>query len=194
MKSQNIFATYPDEHLRKVCTPIETVTDEVKAFCRQLSIACVKLEGLGLAAPQVYHNVRIVAINVDHCDKVTEYGYDPGDTSSSPTQGHYSRKRNSILINPVITPLDDKMVKTKEACLSIPGVCCYVPRYKNISVSFIDAWGKPQVEVIRDCEADIYGIIVQHEVDHLDGKLFIDRIDQFEKNKVINKINKLRRR
>lgn len=193
MKTQKILFTYPDNNLRTTCTTVEP-SKEVSAFGRQLLFVCRKLEGLGLAAPQVGFNVRVIAIDTLHCDKVAMYGYDPGDTSSSPVQKNYMRERASILMNPVITPLSNELVNTKEACLSVPGVEAPVARYKSIKINFIDVHGYPSEEIVTDCLNDRYGIIAQHEVDHLDGKLFIDKLEPYIYNKVVNKINKLRRK
>lgn len=198
MKSKNEFVgtivLYPNGTLRIPCKPITNFNEDLKAFCRQLSIICHKTEAYGLSAPQVGKSVNVIAINVDQCPLVDEFGFVPGDCDPNPVQKQYKRKRSRILINPVISDVSTETFKYKEGCLSFPGIFGWVTRPSKFTVTFQDENGKTCVEKIEDTSKDIYGIIVQHEIDHLNGVLMIDRMSEFEKNKLIGKINKLRRK
>lgn len=106
----------------------------------------MKVEGgVGLAAPQVGTHLRVIVVNL--FGKVSTY------------------------INPVITEYSSRSVKSEEACLSIPGVVGIVKRFKTVHVKALDKYGK---EVVMDLEG-FPAIVFQHEIDHLDGILFIDR-------------------
>lgn len=185
---------YPNGILRQKCEPITSFNEDLKIFCQQLSILCNRYEGLGLSAPQVGKTVRVIAINVEHCPLVTEFGFVPGDCSPTPEKKEYKRKRHAHLINPKIINACSKTHKLKEGCLSLPGIFAKIPRPTSFDVEFQDVKGNTCIEHIEDTAQDIYGIIVQHEIDHLDGVLMIDKIEEFDKSKLINKINKLRRR
>jgi peptide deformylase len=184
---------YPNSILRVVSTPIEVVNAEVKDFTQMLLIVCRKQNGLGLSAPQVGKSVRIIVIDTKKCPLIDDYGFVPGDCSPKPIKKEYKRERHCYLINPVISNVSKKEFKYKEGCLSLPGVSGWVSRPTSFDVTFQDINGKVHTEHIEDTSTDIYGIIVQHELDHLDGKLFIDKINKFDKMKLTNKINKLRK-
>jgi peptide deformylase len=97
------------------------------------------------------------------------------------------------LINPIISNVGTKEFKYKEGCLSLPKILAWVSRPSSFDVTFQSIDGKTYIEHITDTSKDIYGIIVQHEVDHLQGKLMIDKMSEFDAIKLSSKINKLRR-
>jgi peptide deformylase len=184
---------YPNNILRGISKPIEVVNEEVKDFTQMLLIVCKKQSGFGLSAPQVGKNVRIIVIDTKKCPLVDDYGIAPGDCSPTPTPRNYKRERNCYLINPIISNISTKEFKYKEGCLSIPRVNGWVSRPSSFDVTFQDVNGKVHTEHIQDTSKDVYGIIVQHEIDHLNGKLFIDKLNNFDMMKLTNKINKLRK-
>ena len=110
--------------------------------------------GVGLAAPQVHEGLRVFVAMLD-----------TGDEAEA-----------SVLINPIITPADDKVVEGWEGCLSIPEIRGRVPRAQHIKVSALDRHGKRFELELKDFPARV----VQHETDHLDGVLFFDRMKSFE--------------
>jgi len=112
--------------------------------------------GAGLAAPQIYESVRICTIEV--CDN-PRYPYKPNIPLT-------------ILVNPKLTPLSDITFDNFEGCLSVPGVRGVVPRFAEIRVDALDRRGAPLSFEVRGLTAGTY----QHEVDHLDGRLFLDRV------------------
>jgi len=163
---------YPEECLRKKCEEITDATNkDIVKFCRDLHLYCRKNQALGLSAPQVGFNKRIIVIN----ENIKE------------AQG-----RDTIFINPVISNGSGKS-RFKEGCLSLPEIYAYVERYNYIDIDYIDIHGKEKKMTINDVANDLYGTIIQHEIDHLDGVLFIDKLNSFEMEKVYRKINKMRK-
>jgi len=186
---------YPNAMLREICSPVEGVgSPEVKGFAQKLLIVCRMFEAFGLSAPQVGIPLRVVVIETKSCPLVKEFGYDPGDCSPNPIQKEYTRERHCYLINPIISNVSKETFKYKEGCLSLPKIQGVVSRPRSFDVTFFGVDGKSYTEHIKDTSTDVYGIIVQHEIDHLDGKLFIDKMDNFNLMKINNRINKLRRK
>ena len=112
-------------------------------------------EGVGLAAPQVHEGLRLAVIEV------------PGSDERSRAEVPFT-----VLVNPVITPLDDERQNGWEGCLSIPDLRGVVPRWKRLKLDALDRDGKPY-----SLEAqDFFARVVQHECDHLDGNVYIDRM------------------
>lgn len=112
--------------------------------------------GAGLAANQVHESVRIAVMEVT---KNPRYPYKPPLPLT-------------VVVNPVIEPLDDELVEINEGCLSVPNLRGNVWRHVNIRVRWLDRHGEPHDEVKRGLTAGTF----QHEIDHLDGKLFLDRV------------------
>jgi peptide deformylase len=114
--------------------------------------------GVGLAAPQVFHSLRLFIYRVPASR--AENGQEVALTA---------------VINPVVTPLDDRVVLGWEGCLSIPGLRAAVPRHARIRLTGLDAQGKPVDAELADFEARV----VQHETDHLDGIMYPMRMSDF---------------
>ena len=131
----------------------------------------VDANGAGLAAPQVHVPLRLVLFRVP-------LGREPaeddggGDSDSAPESGlesaHARLESPTVLINPAIEPLGERMVEDMEACLSLPGLAGIVPRYHRIRYRWVDPAGRS-----HECEAEgFHARVVQHECDHLDGILY----------------------
>lgn len=114
-------------------------------------------DGAGLAAIQVYEPIRICAIEVRDNPR---YPYKP-------------KIPLTILVNPVLTPVGDERFSNNEGCLSVPNLRGAVQRYVHLHVQAWDRHGNPIDETVHGLKAGTY----QHEVDHLDGKIFVDRAD-----------------
>jgi peptide deformylase len=112
--------------------------------------------GAGIAAPQIGELVRIATIEVNHNPR---YPYKPPIPLT-------------VVVNPVVEMLDDEVVEINEGCLSVPNMRGNVMRHVNIRVSYLDRDGDAHVEVKRGLTAGTF----QHELDHLDGLLFLDRV------------------
>src|SRR5262245_18822363 len=113
-------------------------------------------EGVGLAAPQVHEGLRLAVIEVG------------GDDERSVAEVPFM-----VLVNPVITPVGDEIVRSYEGCLSIPDLRGAVPRHKKLKLEALDRRGKPySLEA-----ADFFARVIQHERDHLDGRVYLDRME-----------------
>ncbi|MGH7400035.1 MAG: peptide deformylase [Candidatus Rokuibacteriota bacterium] len=151
---------YGDPGLRQVAAPVPEITAEVKRIIADMTETMWHQVGIGLAAPQVGLPYRIVVM-------------DDGKGGAQ------------ALINPVIESRSGT-VREEEGCLSLPGIFGEVERSKIIKVSAIDADGKPVVLEASGLKARI----VQHEMDHLDGVLFIDRLPPVTRDRIKKKIQK----
>jgi peptide deformylase len=144
----------PDERLKQVSDPVENFDDALRAFIADLEET--RRDGpaaVGIAAPQVGHFLRIVIVDVSNTRKPV------------PNHGHM------ILVNPEITHWDG-FEMGREGCLSVPDYTGNVIRATHIKIRAQDPWGKPLEYEMEGYEARA----VQHELDHIDGMLFIDRV------------------
>lgn len=164
--------TYPDKVLSQKCEKVETVTDEVRRLLDDMLETMYKDKGVGLAAPQVGITKRIIVVD----DKVTEDGI-PG-------------AHPLYLVNPEIIKKSAETILFNEGCLSIPGQCAEVERHAAVTVKYLDYAGNEQI-----LEAEDYlAVILQHEIDHLDGILYIDRISRLKRSIIIKKLHKSKER
>ena len=135
-------------------------TPELNQLIQDMQETMRAEEGAGLAAPQIGVGLRVVIFGVDHNPRYP-------DAETVP---------ETILINPVITTLDENMEEAWEGCLSLPGLRGVVPRYKHIKYSGLNAQGE-QFEIEA---SDFHARVVQHECDHLDGILYPQRMEDFK--------------
>lgn len=145
--------------LRQVAREVareELITPSVQAFIDDLVETMRDADGAGLAAIQIYEPIRICAIEVRDNPR---YPYKP-------------KIPLTILVNPVLTPVGDEMFDNNEGCLSVPNLRGQVKRYVHLRVQAWDRHGNPIDEVVHGLKAGTY----QHEVDHLDGTIFVDRV------------------
>jgi peptide deformylase len=143
------------ERSREV-TPEELATSATQALIDDLIDTMHHANGAGIAAPQIGEPVRITTIHVDHNPR---YPYKPPIPLT-------------VVVNPVIEPLDDELVEINEGCLSVPNLRGNVMRHVNVRVRYLDRRGVAHDEVKRGLTAGTF----QHECDHLDGLLFVDRV------------------
>ena len=156
---------FPDPRLRTKATPVDEVDDELRAFIDDMFETMYAAPGIGLAATQVdYHKRLLIA-----------------DVSVEKNAPH-------VLINPRILEKDG-VVFTDEGCLSVPGFYEEVERAEHIKVRFLDRDG-------AETELDVHGLLavcIQHEMDHLDGKLFVDYLSEAKRTRIRKKLEKERR-
>lgn len=160
--------TYPDKILATKCEPVEVVDDDIRNTLDDMLETMYADKGVGLAAPQVGLNKRMLVID----DKVTEDGI-PGP-------------HPIYMVNPVIFEKSAETIIFNEGCLSVPGQCADVERHQRIKVKFLDYNGKEQIMEAEDYLA----VIIQHETDHLDGILYIDHLSRLKRNIIIKKLLK----
>lgn len=169
---------YPDPFLRTTCEVVTEVDESIAALIDEMVETMYANKGIGLAAVQVGVAKRVIVLDVplDYDD------YDDEDEKGE------ERREDRILIrmvNPEITWRDGKE-KFEEGCLSIPGVNEYVERSARIRVTGLDRDGKA-----IDMEAEgLCAIALQHEIDHLDGILFIDRLSWLKRDRIKRRLRK----
>ena len=145
--------TYPDERLKQVSASVELVDDELRAFIFDLEETMRSGPGgVGIAAPQVGKFIRVAIVDVSAKPKIEQHG-------------------RLVLINPEITKWDGMKVG-REGCMSVPDFTGNVIRAEQIKLNYLDEQGEPQSLESSGYEARA----IQHELDHLDGMLFLDRL------------------
>ena len=154
---------YPNELLRKVSKEVKNIDQKLSKIYDEMCILMNDKKGIGLAAPQIGINERFFISK--------DFSNDSDQTI--------------IFINPEIIEADD-IVESKEGCLSIPGHYDYVKRNNRILVSYFDLSGKNEKKEFSDMQS----IVFQHELDHLDGILFPDRLPKIRKDIFFKKIDK----
>lgn len=172
--------TFPDPVLREVSKPVESFGPDIKKLTEDMIETMYDANGIGLAAPQVGELKRIVVIDTrPKDDKGKRYKYD------EMTELEAAVQQPLVLINPEIVKGEGKTT-FDEGCLSIPGYYETVSRYDYIEMKAQDTSGK---EFIVKTDG-LLAICMQHELDHLEGTLFIDRLSFVKGNKIKNQIKK----
>lgn len=177
MKKRDII-TLPDPMLRKPSAPIERVDDALRALMDDMLETMYVAPGIGLAAVQLAIPRRLIVMDVNY-RRAGEAGEDEEEGGEKP-------KAPICMVNPEIVARSDALHVHEEGCLSIPEFYAEIERPAKITVRYIDREGK-QCEMV--CE-DMLATVVQHEVDHLNGKLFIDYLSRLKRDRVIKKFVK----
>lgn len=146
-----------DPILREETTPVAEITEEIRTLVANMFETMYLAKGIGLAAPQVGRTERLAVIDVDG--------------------------QKFAIINPEIVSADSKTAKAEEGCLSIPDVYGDVERPARVKVRALDVEGK-DFEIEAD---ELLGRCLQHEIDHLHGKLFIDYMSVLKRRSALNK-------
>ena len=160
--------TVPDETLKKISEPLYKVEANEKKLINDLFETMYKSKGIGLAAVQVGILKRILVIDVSSKEK---------------------KKAPLSFINPIIKKVSDETSIYEEGCLSIPDTFIEIERPKFCEIEYIDINGK--IRNMR-CEG-LLSTCIQHEINHLDGKLIIDHLSKLKRDFIIKKISKLRK-
>ncbi len=155
----------PDPRLRAIADPIEKVDDSVKALAQDMLDTMYDAPGIGLAGPQIGEMKRIVVMDL------AKEGEDPAPI---------------VMINPEILKFSDETVVTEEGCLSIPELYYDVERPAEVTVRYTDLEGK----TVETDATDRLAICIQHEIDHLDGVLYIDYLSRLKRDRVLKKFQK----
>lgn len=156
---------FPDERLRTIAQPVEAVDDEIRSILDNMLETMYEAPGIGLAATQVNIHKRMIVIDV------SEEKNDP-----------------LYLINPEIIKLEG-IEEMDEGCLSVPGVYETVQRADKVTIKALGYDGKP-FEMQAD---ELLAVCIQHEIDHLDGKLFVDYLSPLKRNRIKKKLEKQRK-
>ncbi|WP_022668390.1 peptide deformylase [Desulfospira joergensenii] len=153
---------YPEKSLSQPSVKVETIDEEIREFVRDMGETMFHDSGVGLAAPQVGVNKRIIVY----------------DSHAQDPEKEDSVREVTALINPEIIASSGSFTSENEGCLSVPDYRADVKRYERVTVRALNLEGKK-----LEFDADgIMSVIMQHEIDHLDGILFIDRISSLKRN------------
>lgn len=158
--------TYPDPRLKRRSSPVSTVTAEIKRLLEDMAETMYEAPGVGLAAPQVGVNVRVIVVDT------------AGQEEDSPGL--------IKLINPEITFSEGQQIG-EEGCLSIPGFSSLIKRKLRIRVEGLNEQGE-QSEIEA---SGLLARVLQHEIDHLDGILFVDRLSRLKRELLKKRIDKV---
>jgi peptide deformylase len=158
---------YPEPVLRRVSEPVKNITGETRQLISDLLETMYAAPGVGLAAPQVGVSQRVIVLDVDH--------ENPG-------------KQVYKLINPVITRADGEVV-WEEGCLSVVDFTAEVRRAAEVEVLALDE-NQKEVKLTAD---GLFAVALQHEIDHLDGVLFVDHISALKRGMILRKLAKSKR-
>jgi peptide deformylase len=156
---------YPDPRLRRKAVPVDVVDDELRTLVDNMFETMYDAPGIGLAATQVDVHRRLLV----------------ADVSADKDDPH-------VFINPLILEKDGVTV-TEEGCLSVPGYYDEVERAGHIRVRYLDRDGKEREEQFEG----LLAVCVQHEIDHLDGKLFVDYLSEAKRQRIRKRLEKDRR-
>lgn len=170
----------PDPRLRDVAQPIATVDDDTRQLGADLLETMYAAHGIGLAATQVGIDQRILVIDLQ--EQVSEDEEKEGE--AEPIRDPH------IVINPELLWVSDDLSVYNEGCLSIPEQYAEVERPARCRVRWLDETGAAHEEELDGLMATC----MQHEIDHLDGVLFIDHISRLKRNMVLKKLEKLRKK
>ena len=171
--------TFPDPRLRKLSLPIESVDEELLKFSRDLLDTMYEERGIGLSAPQVNRLQRVITVDTRPADKEGRY------EATEMTELEQELSYPLVLFNPEVIEKEGETT-FDEGCLSVPGYYETVKRFEKIKVKALNQEG----EVITFNIDGLTSICIQHEIDHLDGKLFIDRLSIIKSNRIKSKIKK----
>ena len=157
---------FPDPRLRTIATPVERVDDSLRAIIDDMFETMYAAPGIGLAATQVNFHKRLLVMDISE-----------------------EKNQPLVLINPSFEPLGGEQ-EYNEGCLSVPGYYDLVTRHERIRVRAIDRLGQP-----FELEADgLLSVCIQHEIDHLEGKLFVDYLSRLKRDRVKTRLEKDRAR
>lgn len=172
--------TYPDARLREVSKPVTEFTAELRKLSEDMLETMYAENGIGLAAPQVGELIRMLVIDASPRDTGGRY-----ESNDNLTELEKKITQPLIVINPEIVQSKGKTT-FDEGCLSVPSFFETVERFEWIKLKYQDVTGKTHT-----LETDgLLAIVIQHEMDHLEGTLFIDHLSYVKSNKIKNQIKK----
>ena len=158
--------SFPDPRLHTVAKPVQGVDARIKALVADMLETMYDAKGIGLAATQIDVHERLVVIDVSE-----------------------ERNQPLVLINPEIVWASDDKILNEEGCLSVPGIYDGVERSTAVKVTALDLDGE-----LRTLEADgLLAVCIQHELDHLLGKVFVEYLSPLKRNRIKSKLLKLQR-
>lgn len=158
--------TVPDPRLKQVSKPVEKVDDRLRDLMDDMLESMYAADGIGLAAIQIGEPVRVIVMDLDW-----------GKGERNPR----------YFVNPEILDASESKLPYEEGCLSVPSVYDEVERPDHVRLKYLDYNGK---EVIEEAEG-LYAVCIQHEMDHLEGVLFIDHLSRLKRDRAVKRVKKL---
>lgn len=156
---------YPDSRLHKVAAPVKRVDDKIRRLIKDMADTMYAAPGIGLAATQVDAHLRIIVIDI------TE-----------------TRDQLQVFVNPEIISAEGE-AECEEGCLSVPGIFEKITRAAKVTVSALDEHGKQ-----RQLAADsLLAVCIQHEMDHLIGRVFVEKLSRLKQQRIVAKLAKQQR-
>jgi peptide deformylase len=153
---------FPDPRLKKLAEPVRNIDENIRRLARDMAETMYEAPGIGLAATQVDVHKRVIVIDISE-----------------------TRDQLFTLINPEIVESDGQQV-CEEGCLSVPGIYDKVERAENVVVRYLDLEGQE-----KTIEADgLLAVCLQHEIDHLNGKVFVEHLSQLKQMRIKAKLAK----
>jgi peptide deformylase len=157
---------FPDPRLRTVAKPVIAVDETIKRLIADMFDTMEDAQGIGLAASQIDVHLRVIVMNLSEDDIGPR-----------------------VFINPEIETLDDSVDPYEEGCLSVPGFYEKVDRPAHVMIRALDGEGKAFEEEAHG----LLAVCIQHEIDHLEGKLFVDYLSPFKRQRIRKKLEKIHR-
>jgi peptide deformylase len=154
---------FPDPRLRTIAKPVDVVDDALRALIDDMFETMYEAPGIGLAATQINVHKQLIVIDLSE-----------------------DRSEPLVFINPKVEVLDDTLTEYDEGCLSVPGFYETVSRPKRVKINALDRNGEP-FEIITD---GLLATCIQHEMDHLNGKLFVDYLSTLKRQRIRSKLEK----
>ena len=156
--------SFPVPRLRTIAQPVEKITDNIRQLVKDMFETMYDAPGIGLAATQVDQHIQLIVMDLSE-----------------------NKDQPMVFINPKITPLTQEKQPYEEGCLSVPQIYDKVERPTHVKIEYMNLEGE-QIEV----EADgLLAVCIQHEMDHLDGKLFVDYLSPLKRQRAREKVEKV---
>lgn len=157
---------FPDPRLRTKAKPVAVVDDNIRQLIKDMFETMYDAPGIGLAATQVNHHIRVVVMDISE-----------------------EKNQPLVFINPKITPLTEEKAPYEEGCLSVPSVYDVVDRPTKVRIEALNGQGEA-----FSLETDgLLAVCIQHELDHLEGKLFVDYLSSLKRQRIKTKLQKLQK-
>lgn len=156
--------TVPDPRLKLVSKPVERVDEALRTLMDDMAETMYAADGIGLAAIQIGVDKRVIVMDLS-------------DTRDQPR----------YFVNPQITPLTEELKPYSEGCLSVPEIYDEVERPTRVALSYLDYDGEPREEIAEG----LFAVCIQHEMDHLEGVVFIDYLSRLKRDRAVRRVQKL---
>ena len=156
--------SYPDPRLRTIAQPVKEVNDEIKSLITDMIETMYDAQGIGLAATQVDRHIQLIVMDLSE-----------------------DKNEPMVFINPTVTPLVEQKQPYEEGCLSVPDVYDKVERPNKVRIEALDADG----QVIDKEVEGLLAVCIQHEMDHLNGVIFVDYLSRLKQTRARDKVRKV---